>query len=244
MAFDVMRGFDVGQQLAGPNAFGVAIKGLLGRINSLQDLTAESQMKSRTDLQTQRELLPMKEASAMRLMQEKARLFPPKTGGTVNRAQGIAATGLSKLSRIREMLGEQSFTDPMSGKVRTFLTDRGPIAGGAKPGVFKSTREKELRDTHNAAIDLLALLRTGTAGEEAQVKRILSEYNIGGLDTNETITNRLKAMEEEFQGFSMGTIPSPVNGQAQGSQFLTRDDLDTYDRSQLEEVAQELGIEF
>ena len=177
-------------------------------------------------------------------MQEKARLFPPKQGGTANRAQGIAETGIAKINRIKEILGARSLDDPLSGKSKMFLTDRGPIAGGAKPGFLKSTREKELRDTHNAAIDLLALLRTGTAGEEAQVKRILSEYNIGGTDTDETIINRLKAMEEEFTGFSMGTIPSPVNGQTQGSQFLTRDDLDTYDRSQLEDIAQQLGIDY
>src|SRR3990167_8918519 len=232
--------FQAGRALAGDNALGVFAKNLLAQVGTV----GEAQLKSRMDLEGQKQLIPLKEASAIRLMQEKARLFPPKTGGTASRAQGIAEVGLSKANRIKEILGARSLTDPFSGKTKSVLTDRGPITGAVKPGFLKSTREKELRDTHNSLLDLLALLRTGTAGEEAQVNRLKTEYNIGGTDTDETIMNRLNAVEEELRGFSMGTIPSPVNGQTQGSQFLTRDDLDTYDRSQLEDIAQSLGIEF
>ena len=91
--------------------------------------------------------------------------------------------------------------DAATGQRIRRLRDRGPITSGAKPGLFKSTREKQLSNTLQSTFDLLALLRTGTAGEENQVKRLQAEFNIGSLDSDTTILNRIQAMKQEFEGF-------------------------------------------
>ena len=55
--------FQAGRALAGENALGVFAKNLLAQVGTV----GEAQLKSRMDLEGQKQLIPLKEASAIRL---------------------------------------------------------------------------------------------------------------------------------------------------------------------------------
>ena len=73
-----MQGFQTGYQSQGPSTMGVFVTNLMDRMTKMQQARAEVGLKSQSEIQTQQALLPMKEASATRLMQKKAELFPPQ----------------------------------------------------------------------------------------------------------------------------------------------------------------------
>ena len=130
----------------------------------------------------------------------------------------IAQIGLQNVDRVRKLL-QVSGTEAVP-----VVAHRRPITPSVNsllpfdPTVIRNPfvrdpEKKQLRDEIENAISLLALLRTGKAGETSQIKQIRSTSTIGQgeQDDPRTVIRRLNHLEREFRGFATGEIQSPLD---------------------------------
>lgn len=127
----------------------------------------------------------------------------------------VAKIGLESVSRIRTLLGakgteespEVTNTQPMTPTVEM------PFTGQVIRNPYASSDAKQLRDDLDNAFALLALLRTGKAGEIRQIQNIRSTHNIGEGEQKDpkTVIRRLNDLEKELRGFASGEIVSPMD---------------------------------
>lgn len=128
----------------------------------------------------------------------------PVSTESERKATRVAQAALVPLQEIRQLIGAQG------GQV----ANKAPISITRPSGhsdVLMSTSQKALRDKLNRTWDLLAMLRTGVAGEAKQKESLKAQSNIGEFDSPQTINERIEAMEREIQAFATGKLKSPLD---------------------------------
>lgn len=208
-----------------------ATNGLLPEIAAIiQGLPASRAYPSSISAKGMRMLVPAptREVERDLLLKQAEQLLKAKTPVPTESERAstkVAGVALENLARIKQLIGAEITGKNAQGRPIGTVKNRKPIT------VYKLTPEdylgqlmsptlspdaKALRSDLNSAIDLIAMLRTGKAGESVQQARLMAERNIGETDQTQTILDRISALEDEIKGFASGKIASPLD-QAGGS---------------------------
>ena len=143
----------------------------------------------------------------------------------------VARAALAPLQEIRQMLQVEGES----------VKQRGPISITRPHGysdILMGTNQKALRDKLNRTWDLLAMLRTGVAGEARQKESLRAQSNIGEFDSAKTIIERIKALEREIRAFAAGELTSPLD-EKRTSTTSSGVDFSSYTNEELHLIAEE-----
>ena len=220
MAFDVMRGFGVGQALAGQNALGTFAKGLLDKVNAVGEMS----MKSRMEMESQKQLIPMKEASAMRLMQEKARLFPPQPKALSGEAAGrlsLSTKGEQSAKRARSLLFPTGEASSMDRRLLTRIHTPWGV------GMIGSGDAQMLEFYTKRAIDAQLRSETGATAPPAELDRMTKEFLANAIGDPNAAFTKLSELESGLGMVRQGIDPTGMYGRLGTSPFeqSTTEDL-------------------
>ena len=221
-----MQGFQTGFQSRGPSALGVFLDTLTDRMTKLQQTRAEVGLKSQADIQTQQALLPMKEASATRLMQEKARLFPPQAralSGDTSGKLSLASHGEHAAKRAKEILFQ---TDPTTGS-RTM--NRGLLGALHSPfgvGMVGNKNAQLLEFYTKRAVDAQVRSETGAAMPPDELTRTTREFLANALANPDAAFERLDQLESGLRATRMAIDPTGTYATMAASPFEPRLEAD------------------
>lgn len=240
MGFDVMRGFKVGQEMAGENALGVFAKQALERVQSVQD----AKMKSQMELETQKQLIPMKEESAMRLLQEKSKLFPQQPRALSSDAAGrlsLASQGEKFSQRARSLLFP-------TGQVDSF---RRHLAGASQNSLgrtfgnpFARVKAGEAQDVEfyvKRAIDSQLRAETGATAPDRELDRLTQAFMSNAYADPNSAMTRLSELEEGLRKVRMGIDPTGYYSGLGSSPFEPVSTDDDVSGLSDEEIMRQLG---
>ena len=192
MAFDITRGFQVGQQVAGPNPIGIAIKGVMDRLTAVQGAQLETQMKTQAEVGAQQQLLPMKEQSAINVLREKARLFPPQakslSGETAGRLS-LASQGEGHAKQALRILFP-------TGEAGSF--DRGLVAAMHSPfglGMMGNQKAQSLEFNLSRAIEAQLRSETGATAPPEELKRLTKQFIANAVADPQAAFERIQSLE-------------------------------------------------
>lgn len=202
MPFDLMSGFQAGQQLGeGQSAFGVIVKQLTARANAIM----EQQMKSQAELQTQKALIPLKAASAKELLQEKAQLFPPQpknlSGDTAGRLS-LASQGQGQAATAKRLLFP-------SGTPESF--NRGLVARMHSPfgiGMIGNQESQSLEFNLKRALDAQLRSETGAAVSPGELDRLTKEFIANAVANPRAAFERITSLESGLRKTSSFIDPT------------------------------------
>ena len=213
-----LQAFQVGQGLGqGQSTLGHAVKSVLERYNKMQELQGEAQL----GLQKEQALIPLKEASASRFLQEKARLFPqqPKSlsGETAGRLS-LASQGQSHAATAKQLLFP-------TGTAESF--DRGLVTAMHSPfgvGMIGNGRAQSLEFNLMRAIDSQLRTETGATAPPEELKRLSREFIANAVADPHAAFERLNTLEGGLQKTSNFIDPTGHYRTVGNSPFESRDE--------------------
>ena len=186
----------------------------MDRMTKMQQARAEVGLKSQADIQTQQALLPMKEASATRLMQKKAELFPPQpralSGDTAGRLS-LASQGEKFAKRAKGLLFP-------SGEATSFNR---ALMGAARNPVGR-TFSGEAQDVEfyvKRAIDAQLRSETGAAVSPGELDRLTAAFMANAFADPTSAFTRLDELEFGLRGVRQSIDPSGQYSQRPSSPF-------------------------
>ena len=220
----VLNAFQVGQGLGqGQSALGHMVKQVVERFGQQQQVQGEAQL----GLQKEQALIPLREASASRLLQEKARLFPqqPKalSGDTAGRLS-LVTQGEKFAKRAKQLL----FPTGEAGSFRRGLMGAANNPVGRTFGnPFGQASAGEAQDVEfyvQRAIDAQLRSETGAAAPPAELERMTKQFMANSYADPQAAFNRLTELEIGFQRTSTGIDPTGYYRNMGSSPFESRDE--------------------
>lgn len=149
------------------------------------------------------------------LASQKLKQESPASTETERASTRIAQTALGNIQRIREqlMVNRSKGTVGKTSDITPTITPPEFLGGRPLRNPAATSGAKQLRDDLENSFALLALLRTGKAGEVKQISNIRDTHNIGESEAGQpdTIIRRLDDMERELRGFASGELTSPLD---------------------------------
>ena len=197
-----LEAFQVGQGLGqGQSTLGHMVRQVVERYSKMQELQGEAQL----GLQKEQALIPLREASASRLLQEKARLFPPQpknlSGETAGRLS-LATSGAGHATTAKRLLFPTG--DPAS-------FDRGLVVAMKSPfgvGMIGNGKAQSLEFNLMRAIDSQLRSETGATAPPEELKRLSREFIANAVADPQAAYERLQALEGGLQQTSNFIDPS------------------------------------
>ena len=235
--------FQAGRELAGPNPIGIMIRGLLGAVSGLQGAQVEQKFKMR---QTQYET-GLKEQSATRLLQEKARLFPPQpralSGDTAGKLT-FALHGARMAGRAKSILfptGEaKSFNRAVTASAKT------PLGLGQ---LFQSSSGKQdtqdLEFSLSRAVTAAVFLQSGVTVRPDEALKAAKDFIANAVADPDSAKLRIDELERISSDAARFIDPTGTYATLAASPFEPRMEADDEDGSleEIESILRERGVE-
>ena len=217
---NILNAFQVGQGLGqGQSALGHMVKQVVERFGQQQALQGEAQL----GLEKEKALIGLKEGSASRLLQEKARLFPQQqkalSGETAGRLS-LATAGSSHATKAKQLLFPRGTPDSFN---------RGIVVAMQSPwgmGMIGNQDAQSLEFNLSRAIEAQLRSETGATAPPDELKRLTHQIITNALADPNVAMERLDALAGGLGQTASAIDPSGYYRKVGNSPFAQNTDED------------------